>query len=134
MHSNRPLVSECLNALGDDRYRCRNTGVEFSTDVLPIHCCSTMLSPSPEINTPEHRDRIRTQLLSELQKLADKGRIPNAIPKIAMQLDLCLAPCKEFDGQVCGKRGEGCTRRKRWKEFLALSDRPCEYFEASPPT
>ena len=87
---------------------------------------------SPDINTPEHRERIRTRLLAELQKLVDEDRIPNSIPKIATQLDLCLAPCKEFNGQVCNRRGEGCTRSKRWREFLALSDRPCEYFEASP--
>ena len=37
-------TSECIEPLGGDRYRCRNTCIEIITTQLPIVCCR---KPSP---------------------------------------------------------------------------------------
>ena len=83
---------------------------------------------SPDLNTPEHRAKIHDKMLTELQSFVDSGNCDLAT--VTMQLDLCLAPCKRFDGRTCTLRGSDCKKWQRWKEFLAFTARTCPYFAA----
>ena len=37
MHTNGPLIPDCMSEIGPNTYRCRNTGEVIETDVFPIH-------------------------------------------------------------------------------------------------
>ena len=94
------------------------------TDKPPRRNCPK----SPALNSPEHRAKIHDKMLTELQSFVDSGNCDLAT--VTMQLDLCLAPCKRFDGRTCTLRGSDCKKWQRWKEFLAFTARTCPYFAA----
>ena len=95
----------------------------------PRHLCPN----SPDINTPEHRERIKAKMLAELKPVIDSSDCPGCdLAKITAQLDQCLTPCKNFNGHTCTWRGSECKKWQRWKEFLACTGTPCRYFEPNP--
>lgn len=119
MHGDGPMISECLEELGDDRFRCRNHGIEFTATVFPITCCST----SP--NATEGPVNVRERMLAELEA-AHAGV---DLARVTEQLDQCLTPCKRFNGRSCTRQGSECKVWKRWTEFLACSTERCKHFE-----
>ena len=85
---------------------------------------------SPDLNSPEHRERIKQQMLAELQSVIDSSDVPGCdLATITAQLDQCLTPCKEFNGHTCVLRGSVCKKWQRWKEFLACTGLLCRNFE-----
>jgi len=119
MHSNRPLISPCLDRLGQDNFRCRHTGVEFRTTVFPIHCCPN----SPSLNTPEHLAAIKKKLTDQIHPMA----LDRDMKTIANQIDRCLG-CERFNGRTCTARGKRCEQWNRWTEWLALAEEACAFF------
>jgi hypothetical protein len=114
-------MTECpliLNAEGF--YECSDCNwiYKHKADKQPHRNCPN----SPDLNTPEHRETIKQRMLSGVEPTA----------AITEQLDRCLTPCKEFNGQTCTWRGSACNKWQRWKEFLLLTANPCRHFEASP--
>ena len=83
---------------------------------------------SPELNSPEHRARVKETTLAELEPIA----LDSDLPAIAAQLDQCLELCERFNGRTCTARGSSCRLLTRWLEFLALMTGPCRRFEPSP--
>lgn len=87
---------------------------------------------SPDINTPEHRETIKQRMLAELTPVIESRGAPQfSLAMSTEQLERCLSPCKEFNGQTCTFRGSACKKWQRWKEFLLLTGNPCRYFEPS---
>ena len=84
---------------------------------------------SPDLNTPEHRARVKETTLAELEPMALKSDLPS----IAAQLDQCLELCDRFNGRTCTARGSSCRLLTRWLEFLALMTGPCNRFKPSQP-
>jgi rubredoxin len=87
---------------------------------------------SPDINSPEHRERIKAKMLAELQPVIDNRNCPQCdLANVTAQLDRCLSPCLQFNGYVCTRMGSNCKYWQRWKEALACMV-PCRAFEPSP--
>lgn len=78
---------------------------------------------------PPTSDQIREKLLAEIRPYTEDGRAKRDLAAITEQIDLCLTPCKEFNGRVCKLRGTDCKKWIRWAEHLILSTEPCRYFE-----
>ena len=95
------------------------------TDKPPRRNCPK----SPDLDSPEHRARVKETTLAELEPMALKSDLPS----IAAQLDQCLELCDRFNGRTCTARGSSCRLLTRWLEFLALMTGPCRRFEPSQP-
>jgi hypothetical protein len=110
-------MTECQLILNiDGLYECPDCEWvhKHKADKPPRRNCPN----APDINTPEHRETIKQRMLAEIAPTA----------AIITQLDQCLTPCKEFNGQTCTYRGSACKKWPRWKEFLALTTAPCRHY------
>lgn len=124
-------MTDCPFQLVDNRWQCPDCDwvyPRFGPRRSPRRNCPN----SPDINTPEHREKIKQKMLADMQPIIASSCSPESdLAGIVAQLDQCLTPCKKFNGHACTKNGSKCKYWQRWKEAVAFMS-PCRYFEPNP--
>ncbi len=115
MQNDVNIGSACIVSLGNNRYRCKNRGFEFTTDVLPIHCvCDIEKQAAPSESTlTEAAERLSVTLddvkhyAQAVARWAAAGFPTRSPEEVTRIYEECCEPC---DSNVDGKCKEcGCN-------------------------